>query len=113
MLEGIQQSRNLEKAGAFENLKIRDEKEQRVEREPFWKQKENIKVYISAILLVISWFLGKQYGEEHIFPTIGYAASILIGGYSLFIKGFKNLSQIKFRYEYADDYCDYRSCDHW
>ncbi|WP_026583997.1 heavy metal translocating P-type ATPase [Bacillus sp. J33] len=86
----------LEKAGAFENLKIRDEKEQRVEREPFWKQKENIKVYISAILLVISWFLGEQYGEEHILPTIGYAASILIGGYSLFIKGLKNLSRLQF-----------------
>ena len=86
----------LEKAGAFENLKIRDEKEQKVEREPFWKQKENIKVYISVVLLVISWFLGEHYGEEHILPTIGYAASILIGGYSLFIKGFKNLSRLKF-----------------
>ncbi|MCM3390294.1 heavy metal translocating P-type ATPase [Ureibacillus chungkukjangi] len=86
----------LEKAGAFENLKIRDEKEQKAEREPFWKQKENIKVYISAVLLVISWFLGEQYGEEHILPTIGYAASILIGGYSLFIKGLKNLSRLKF-----------------
>jgi len=73
-----------------------DEKEQRVEREPFWKQKENIKVYISAILLVVSWFLGEQYGEEHILPTIGYAASILIGGYSLFIKGLKNLSRLQF-----------------
>lgn len=86
----------LEKAGAFENLKIRDEKEQRVEREPFWKQKENIKVYISAILLVVSWFLGEQFGEEHILPTIGYAVSILIGGYSLFIKGLKNLSRLNF-----------------
>lgn len=86
----------LEKAGAFENLKIRDEKEQKVEREPFWKQKENIKVYISVVLLVISWFLGEQYGEEHVLPTIGYAASILIGGYSLFIKGLKNLSRLKF-----------------
>lgn len=86
----------LEKAGAFENLKIRNEKEQRVEREPFWKQKENIKVYISALLLVISWFLGEQYGEEHILPTTGYAASILIGGYSLFIKGLKNLSRLNF-----------------
>ncbi|RDW16058.1 heavy metal translocating P-type ATPase [Oceanobacillus arenosus] len=86
----------LEKAGAFENLKIRNEKEHRAEHEPFWKQKENIKVYISAILLVISWFLGEQYGKEHILPTIGYAASILIGGYSLFIKGFKNLSRLKF-----------------
>ena len=86
----------LEKAGAFENLKLRDEKEQRIEREPFWKQKENIKVYISALFLIISWFLGQQYGEGHIVSTIGYAASILIGGYSLFIKGFKNLSRFKF-----------------
>ena len=42
----------IEKAGAFENLKLRDEKEQKIEREPFWKQKENIKVYISALLLI-------------------------------------------------------------
>ncbi|REB76433.1 cadmium-translocating P-type ATPase, partial [Cutibacterium acnes] len=95
-VKGTTTIEELEKAGAFENLKIRDEKEQRVEREPFWKQKENIKVYISAVLLVISWFLGKQLGEEHIIPTIGYAASILIGGYSLFIKGLKNLSRLKF-----------------
>ena len=46
----------------------------KIESEPFWKQKENIKVYISAILIVISWILGKQYGEEHIFPIIGYGA---------------------------------------
>lgn len=86
----------LEKAGAFENLKIREDKEKAVKREPFWKQKENIKVYISAVLLVISWFLGMQYGEEHIFATIGYAAAILIGGYSLFMKGFKNLVRLQF-----------------
>lgn len=86
----------LEKAGAFENLKVREDKEKAVKREPFWKQKENIKVYISAVLLVISWFLGMQYGEEHIFATIGYAAAILIGGYSLFIKGFKNLVRLNF-----------------
>lgn len=37
-----------------------------------------------------------QYGEEHIIPTVGYAAAILIGGYPLFIKGFKNLSRLSF-----------------
>ncbi|RWS41922.1 cadmium-translocating P-type ATPase [Bacillus mycoides] len=95
-VKGTTTIEELEKAGAFENLKIRDEKEQRIEREPFWKQKENIKVYISAILLVISWIIGKQLGEEHIIPTIGYVASILIGGYSLFIKGLKNLSRLNF-----------------
>jgi len=93
---GTKTIEELEKAGAFENLKVREDKEKAVKREPFWKQKENIKVYISAVLLVISWFLGKQYGEEHIFATIGYAAAILIGGYSLFIKGFKNLVRLNF-----------------
>lgn len=86
----------LEKAGAFENLKLRDEKEQRMEVIPFWKQKENIKVYISSLLLVISWFLGRAFGEEHLVPVIGYGAAIVIGGYSLFIKGFKNVSRLNF-----------------
>lgn len=45
---------------------------------------------------MISWILGKQYGEEHIFPIIGYGAAIVIGGYTLFIKGLKNLSRLKF-----------------
>lgn len=87
---------DLERAGAFENLKIRDEKEQRVQRVPFWKQKQNIKVYISAILLIISWFLSMRFGEGHIIPTIGYASSIVIGGYSLFIAGLKNLIRLNF-----------------
>src|SRR5699024_7990399 len=86
----------LEEAGAFENLKVRDDKEQKVERESFWKQKANIKVYISAVLLVVSWILSQQYGENHLIPTIGYATAIVIGGYSLFIQGFKNLSKFKF-----------------
>ncbi|UAL48784.1 cadmium-translocating P-type ATPase [Sutcliffiella horikoshii] len=95
-IQGNTTIEELEKAGAFENLKIRGEREKATERGPFWKQKENIKVYISAILLAVSWFLGEQYGEEHILPTIGYALSILIGGYSLFIKGLKNLVRLKF-----------------
>jgi len=86
----------LEKAGAFENLQVRDGKEQRIEHQPIWKQKGNMKVYISAILLVASWYLGKQYGEESLIPTIGYAIAILIGGYSLFIKGLTNLSRLQF-----------------
>ena len=86
----------LEKAGAFENLKVRDEKEQKVERTPFWRQKENFKVYIAMILLITSFFLRLQLGEEHIIPVFGYAASIIIGGYSLFIKGIKNLARLNF-----------------
>jgi Zn2+/Cd2+-exporting ATPase len=86
----------IEKAGAFENLKLRDEREQRVEHEPFWRQKENINVYISALLLIISWLIGEEFGEGHMAQIVGYGASILVGGYRLFIKGFKNLSRLKF-----------------
>ncbi len=86
----------LEKAGSFENLKVLDEKEQFTKREPFWKQKENIKVYIAALFLITSWIVGERYPEGHIIPTFGYAASILIGGYSLFITGLKNISRLRF-----------------
>lgn len=86
----------IEKAGAFEHLKIRDEKEKKIEKTPFWKQKETYKVYISAVLIVISWVLSRIYGEEHLIPTIGYGAAILIGGYTLFITGLKNLIKLTF-----------------
>src|SRR5699024_7584419 len=95
-VQGTTTIEELEEAGAFENLKVRDDKEQKVERESFWKQKANIKVYISAVLLVVSWILSQQYGENHLIPTIGYATAIVIGGYTLFIQGFKNLSKFKF-----------------
>ena len=86
----------LEKAGAFENIKVREETEKKIARVPFWKQKANYKVYISAIILMVSFFLRLHYGEGHFIPTAGYATAILIGGYSLFIKGFKNLIRLNF-----------------
>lgn len=85
----------LEKAGAFENLKIRHEHEDKPAPEPFWKKKENIVVYISAALLIISWIADKT-TDNQLIPNIGYCLAILIGGYSIFIKGFKNLSKLKF-----------------
>lgn len=83
----------LEKAGAFENLKIRTEKECQIERVPFWRQKETIKVYLAAIIVVISWLLS---GEFKSLSIVGYALSIVIGGYSLFITGLKNLMKFRF-----------------
>lgn len=86
----------LEKAGSFENLKLRDDQTKPIEQGPFWKQKENINVYISAFILAISWLLKQQMGEESLIPVIGYAASMIMGGYTLFRKGLKNLFRLKF-----------------
>lgn len=72
-IQGSTTIEEIEKAGAFDNLKIRDEQEQVTEKEPFWKQKENIKVVFSAILLLISWILDKQYGDGSNMSVIGYA----------------------------------------
>ena len=95
-VEGETTIHEIERAGAFENLKIRNEKEKRVERVPFWKQKENWKVYASAFLLLISLVLSVVYGERHIIPAIGFFLSITVGGYSLFWTGLKNLSKLSF-----------------
>ncbi|MGG0414035.1 heavy metal translocating P-type ATPase [Peribacillus simplex] len=86
----------IEKAGAFDNLKIRGEQEQVKQKEPFWKQKENIKVVFSVILLLISWILDNRYADGSIMPVIGYAAAIIVGGYSLFVNGLKNLVSLRF-----------------
>lgn len=85
----------LEKAGAFESLKVTPEKERVAEKkEPFWK--ENWNVLVSAVLLIAGYFFGEQYGEESLLSSLTYAASIVIGGYELFIKGIKNLFRLQF-----------------
>lgn len=95
-VEGAATVEEIERAGAFEHLKIRDEKEKRIERVPFWKQKENWKVYASAFILLISLVLSAKYGEGHIYPTIGFFIAIALGGSSLFWTGLKNLSKLTF-----------------
>ncbi|MEY9864795.1 Cd2+/Zn2+-exporting ATPase [Peribacillus sp. B2I2] len=95
-VQGSATIEEIEKAGAFDNLKIRGEQERVTQKEPFWKQKENIKVVFSVILLLISWILDNRYADGGIMPVIGYAAAIIVGGYSLFVNGLKNLVRLRF-----------------
>lgn len=86
---------DLEKAGAFENLKIAPENQRLIEKKkPFWQEHWN--VLLSAILLAVGYFIGKQYGEDSVLTAVTYGASIVIGGYELFIKGIKNLFRLQF-----------------
>ncbi len=85
----------LEKAGAFESLKVTPEKQRIVaKKEPFWKSNWN--VVVSALLLVAGYILGEQYGEGSLYSSLMFGASILIGGYELFLKGIKNLFRLQF-----------------
>lgn len=82
---------DLEKAGAFESLKVTPEKQRTIDKKkPFWQEHWN--VLVSAVLLAAGYFLG----EGSILSAVIFAASILIGGYDLFKKGIKNLFRLQF-----------------
>ncbi|MFX3637373.1 MAG: heavy metal translocating P-type ATPase [Candidatus Pristimantibacillus sp.] len=86
---------NLEKAGAFESLKVTPEKQRIIERKnPFWQEHWN--VLLSVLLLAVGYLLSEQYGEESVLSIASYVASIIIGGYELFKKGIKNLFRLRF-----------------
>lgn len=87
----------LEEAGAFENLKVVPESQKETLKSvPFWKITENILLLGSLILLLIGWGVTQSFGEESLVSILSFAASILIGGYRLFIQGIKNLFRFYF-----------------
>lgn len=87
--------KELEKAGAFEKLKIIPENERFEEKkETFFKKHSN--VFISAVFLAVGWSLGEVLGEGSLWSTLGYLLSIVIGGYRLFHTGITNLVRLRF-----------------
>ncbi|WP_239614627.1 heavy metal translocating P-type ATPase [Cohnella mopanensis] len=87
--------RELEKAGAFENLKLTPEKQRVIEKkEPFLKANWN--VLLSVLLMSAGYILAFSYGEEELVSALAFGAAIIIGGYELFLKGIKNLFRLQF-----------------
>ncbi|MGG1312307.1 heavy metal translocating P-type ATPase [Cohnella laeviribosi] len=85
----------LEKAGAFENLKVIPEKQRVAEKkEPFWK--ENGNALLSAMLMPAGYLLASIFGEAGMLPALTFGAAMLIGGYKLFQKGIRNLFRLQF-----------------
>ncbi len=85
----------LEKAGAFEGIKLIPENQRFTEdKQPFIQKYGN--VLLSVVFLIMGWSLGQFYGEESLLSVLAYLASIAIGGYRLFITGLKNLMRFEF-----------------
>ncbi|WP_134684424.1 heavy metal translocating P-type ATPase [Brevibacillus migulae] len=81
----------LQKAGSFDNLKVYPEKAKiELQREPLVKAYWN--VLLSGLFLIVGYALP----EQSIASVLVFAASILFGGYSLFMKGSKNLFRLQF-----------------
>ena len=95
----------LEKAGAFENLKVTPEKsarqasqevkeETKEEKVPFYKKHSTL--LYSALFLVFGYLSANVNGDENIVTALLFVASMLIGGLSLFKVGLQNLLRFEF-----------------
>ncbi|RFU69595.1 heavy metal translocating P-type ATPase [Bacillus sp. V59.32b] len=98
----------LEKAGAFENLKVSPEKSVRQatkginegkefikeEKVPFYKKHSTL---LYASLFIVFGYLSEFVnGEENLITTLSFVVSMLIGGLSLFKVGLQNLLRFEF-----------------
>ncbi len=85
----------IEKVGAFENIKVVPEKEViPQEKIPFLKKHGN--VVISLFFVLMGYLSYYTYGEDSAQAILMFALAILIGGYSLFRAGVKNLIHLDF-----------------
>lgn len=85
----------LEKAGAFDGLKVIKEGETFTkDTRPFYIK--HLSFVLSLVVFGIGFILSRFLGETHFISTVFYALSIIIGGYSLFKTGIENLMVLRF-----------------
>ncbi|WP_201715357.1 heavy metal translocating P-type ATPase [Rossellomorea arthrocnemi] len=87
----------VEKAGAFEGLRLTEDGMRKVqkEKEPFYRRYKHL--LLSGFLILIAYSLSLTGIENNqILSTLSFAAAIVIGGYRLFETGFKNLFKLEF-----------------
>ncbi|WP_394122162.1 heavy metal translocating P-type ATPase [Planococcus donghaensis] len=85
----------LEKAGAFDHIRVYPEKE-KVKHVPFYQRRQTIETAISLLLLIAGIIVSFQAGETHPWSIALFGGSMAIGGYHMFWTGLKNLSTLQF-----------------
>ncbi|TMU88248.1 cadmium-translocating P-type ATPase [Bacillus sp. BHET2] len=88
---------SVEKAGAFEGLRLSEDGMRKFEKEkePFYRRYKHLLASILFILIAYSLpFTGV--GHSQFLSTFSFAAAIVVGGYRLFETGFKNLLKFEF-----------------
>ncbi|KOF10813.1 cadmium transporter [Planococcus glaciei] len=85
----------LEKAGAFDHIRVFPEKE-KVEYVPFYKRRQSIETMISLLLLIAGVIVSFQTAENDPLAIALFGGSILVGGYGMFWTGLQNLTKLQF-----------------
>lgn len=99
-VEGTSSIQEIKSAGAFENLIIQDEDNQESEgeqKDSFLKR--NRTLVISVILIAIAFYFRSTAGENDIITKSLFISAIVIGGFSLFTEGIKDLLKLNFSME--------------
>lgn len=99
-VEGQTTIEELEEAGAFENLIIRDDQENNEQvrsKESFIKR--NIALIISLGFILVAVISQLSLGEDHLLTKALYILAIIIGGFDLFKEGFSDLIKLDFSME--------------
>lgn len=86
----------IEKAGAFDGIKVVPVTQRKIEKTPFLKRKENVVTLISFIFLIGGIIASFVYEESHPVALSLFVLSIAIGGFDLFKGGLINLSRFYF-----------------
>lgn len=95
-IEGDVTVRQLEKAGAFDGIEVRSEEDEAFAHTPIWKKRENILAGAALVFLLIGMVLQLSLGTAHPAVVTTFIVAILVGGYDLFLTGFKNLYRFYF-----------------
>lgn len=97
MVQGDASIEQLEKAGAFDGIKVYPERERHIEQKvSFLKKRENVTAMISVLFIVVGYILYFQLGEKNPLTIGTFGLAILIGGFDLFKVGLKNLTKLEF-----------------
>lgn len=95
MVDGNVSIEELEKAGAFDHIRVYPEKE-KAPHVPFYKRRQTIETAISLVLLVLGIMVSFQAAETDPLAVGLFAGSMLVGGYHMFWTGLKNLVKFTF-----------------
>ncbi|WP_047986548.1 heavy metal translocating P-type ATPase [Ornithinibacillus californiensis] len=96
-VQGAATVEQLEAAGAFDGIKVYPERSREPEvKQSFWKKRENITTMISLLFTVVGYIFFFRMGEAHPVTVGAFLAAIVVGGYTLFQVGLKNLIKLQF-----------------
>jgi len=90
----------LERAGAFDGIKVYPERTKTFQKTPLWKKRENILALIALLFIAAGYAAAYYTGSKNSTAAVTlYVLAIVIGGFDLFRSGLKNLVRFKFDIE--------------